>query len=62
MLRPAESLWLHIRSMGQWTNRLYEYFRAPESQAFSTKRLSASLRKQRQQLRAQVRRRHAPPL
>ncbi|XP_077567473.1 NADPH oxidase 5 isoform X3 [Stigmatopora nigra] len=23
----SDSLWLHIRSMGQWTNRLYEYFR-----------------------------------
>lgn len=40
--------------MGQWTNRLYEYFRQPESQTFSTKRLSVSLRKQRQLLKAQV--------
>lgn len=44
--------------MGQWTNRLYEYFREPESQTFSTKRLSASLRKHRQQLKAQVHHRH----
>ncbi|KAH0620117.1 hypothetical protein JD844_014733 [Phrynosoma platyrhinos] len=22
----TETLWLHIRSLGQWTNRLYEYF------------------------------------
>uniref|UniRef100_A0A8C7K2D5 NADPH oxidase 5 n=1 Tax=Oncorhynchus kisutch TaxID=8019 RepID=A0A8C7K2D5_ONCKI len=26
-----DTLWLHIRSMGQWTNRLYEYFRQPDS-------------------------------
>uniref|UniRef100_A0A3Q3X745 Uncharacterized protein n=1 Tax=Mola mola TaxID=94237 RepID=A0A3Q3X745_MOLML len=50
----SESLWLHIRSMGQWTNRLYEYFRQPESQTVSTKRLSASLRKHRQLLKSQV--------
>ncbi|XP_028307631.1 NADPH oxidase 5 [Gouania willdenowi] len=23
----SDVLWLHVRSMGQWTNRLYEYFR-----------------------------------
>uniref|UniRef100_A0A8C2I732 NADPH oxidase, EF-hand calcium binding domain 5 n=1 Tax=Cyprinus carpio TaxID=7962 RepID=A0A8C2I732_CYPCA len=39
-----DTLWLHVRSMGQWTNRLYEYFRQPESQAISNKRLTASLR------------------
>uniref|UniRef100_A0A673MPY0 NADPH oxidase 5-like n=1 Tax=Sinocyclocheilus rhinocerous TaxID=307959 RepID=A0A673MPY0_9TELE len=39
-----DTLWLHIRSMGQWTNRLYEYFRQPESQTISNKRLTASLR------------------
>uniref|UniRef100_A0A3Q3GIM9 RPGRIP1 like n=1 Tax=Kryptolebias marmoratus TaxID=37003 RepID=A0A3Q3GIM9_KRYMA len=27
----SDTLWLHVRSMGQWTNRLYEYFRQPES-------------------------------
>ncbi|NWT01867.1 NOX5 oxidase, partial [Mionectes macconnelli] len=26
-----ETLWLHIRSLGQWTNRLYEYFQQLES-------------------------------
>ncbi|XP_077367733.1 NADPH oxidase 5-like isoform X2 [Festucalex cinctus] len=36
----SDSLWLHIRSMGQWTNRLYEYFRQPPS----PRRLAASLR------------------
>ncbi|XP_066065439.1 NADPH oxidase 5 [Chamaea fasciata] len=25
-----ETLWLHIRVRGQWTNRLYEFFRQPE--------------------------------
>uniref|UniRef100_A0A672NZN5 NADPH oxidase 5 n=1 Tax=Sinocyclocheilus grahami TaxID=75366 RepID=A0A672NZN5_SINGR len=39
-----DTLWLHVRSMGQWTNRLYEYFRQPESQTISNKRLTASLR------------------
>uniref|UniRef100_A0A8C6PQ33 NADPH oxidase 5 n=1 Tax=Nothobranchius furzeri TaxID=105023 RepID=A0A8C6PQ33_NOTFU len=36
----SETLWLHVRSMGQWTNRLYEYFRQPESQMFRQKILS----------------------
>ncbi|XP_075884665.1 NADPH oxidase 5 [Nelusetta ayraudi] len=49
----SDTLWLHVRSMGQWTNRLYEYFRQPESQAVSSKRLSTSLRKHRQLLKAQ---------
>nr|XP_057931397.1 NADPH oxidase 5 isoform X3 [Doryrhamphus excisus] len=40
----SDSLWLHIRSMGQWTNRLYEYFRQPQSPAPSQRRLAASLR------------------
>uniref|UniRef100_A0A674BBF9 NADPH oxidase 5 n=1 Tax=Salmo trutta TaxID=8032 RepID=A0A674BBF9_SALTR len=44
-----DTLWLHIRSMGQWTNRLYEYFRQPDSQVVSTKRLSASLKDRRHQ-------------
>uniref|UniRef100_A0A668A7N2 NADPH oxidase 5 n=1 Tax=Myripristis murdjan TaxID=586833 RepID=A0A668A7N2_9TELE len=40
----SDTLWLHIRSMGQWTNRLFEYFRQPESPAVSPKRLATSLR------------------
>ncbi|KAM7397360.1 hypothetical protein PAMP_020338 [Pampus punctatissimus] len=48
----SDSLWLHIRSMGQWTNRLYEYFRQPESQTVSPKRLTTSLRN-RQLMKAQ---------
>ncbi|XP_029992977.1 NADPH oxidase 5 [Sphaeramia orbicularis] len=49
----SDSLWLHIRSMGQWTNRLYEYFRQPESQTVSPKRLTTSLRNRRQVMKAQ---------
>uniref|UniRef100_A0A667ZD49 NADPH oxidase 5 n=1 Tax=Myripristis murdjan TaxID=586833 RepID=A0A667ZD49_9TELE len=44
----SDTLWLHIRSMGQWTNRLFEYFRQPESPAVSPKRLATSLRNRRQ--------------
>lgn len=43
----SDTLWLHIRSMGQWTNRLYEYFRQPEGQVIP-KRLATSLRHRRQ--------------
>uniref|UniRef100_A0A4W6FZ19 NADPH oxidase 5 n=1 Tax=Lates calcarifer TaxID=8187 RepID=A0A4W6FZ19_LATCA len=50
----SDSLWLHVRSMGQWTNRLYEYFRQPESQTVSHKRLATSLRDRRQLMKAQV--------
>uniref|UniRef100_A0A671PUY5 NADPH oxidase, EF-hand calcium binding domain 5 n=1 Tax=Sinocyclocheilus anshuiensis TaxID=1608454 RepID=A0A671PUY5_9TELE len=46
-------LWLHIRSMGQWTTRLYEYFRQPESQTISNKRLSTSLRNRRHESRTE---------
>uniref|UniRef100_A0A673JDG8 NADPH oxidase, EF-hand calcium binding domain 5 n=1 Tax=Sinocyclocheilus rhinocerous TaxID=307959 RepID=A0A673JDG8_9TELE len=49
-----DMLWLHVRSMGQWTNRLYEYFRQPESQTIYNKRLSASLRNRRHESRMQV--------
>ncbi|NWX29015.1 NOX5 oxidase, partial [Notiomystis cincta] len=27
----TETLWLHIRALGQWTNKLYEYFQQLES-------------------------------
>ncbi|XP_059190334.1 NADPH oxidase 5 [Centropristis striata] len=49
----SDTLWLHIRSMGQWTNRLYEYFREPDSEVVSPKRLAASLRTRRQLLKSQ---------
>uniref|UniRef100_H3B1H0 NADPH oxidase 5 n=1 Tax=Latimeria chalumnae TaxID=7897 RepID=H3B1H0_LATCH len=35
-----ESIWLHIRSLGQWTNRLYEYFRQTEPLEHEPKRLT----------------------
>uniref|UniRef100_A0A6I8R677 NADPH oxidase, EF-hand calcium-binding domain 5 n=1 Tax=Xenopus tropicalis TaxID=8364 RepID=A0A6I8R677_XENTR len=27
----ADTIWLHIRSLGQWTNSLYEYFHNPQT-------------------------------
>ncbi|XP_074693465.1 NADPH oxidase 5 [Strix aluco] len=42
-----ETLWLHIRSLGQWTNKLYEYFQQPESPGPEQKPLSRSLREKR---------------
>ncbi|XP_047452753.1 NADPH oxidase 5 [Mugil cephalus] len=50
----SDSLWLHIRSMGQWTNRLYEYFREPENQELSPQRLATSLRRRRQELKEEM--------
>ncbi|XP_051807847.1 NADPH oxidase 5 [Acanthochromis polyacanthus] len=49
----SDALWLHIRSMGQWTNRLYEYFRQPETETVNPKRLATSLRNRQQLLKAQ---------
>ncbi|NXJ39717.1 NOX5 oxidase, partial [Ciconia maguari] len=49
-----ETLWLHIRSLGQWTNRLYEYFQQPESPSPQPKPLSRSLRGKRCRCWAQV--------
>ncbi|XP_017341623.1 NADPH oxidase 5 isoform X2 [Ictalurus punctatus] len=48
-----DTMWLHVRSMGQWTNRLFEYFRQPESQVVNNKRLTASLRNRRHSARTQ---------
>ncbi|NWW46161.1 NOX5 oxidase, partial [Pedionomus torquatus] len=42
-----ETLWLHIRSLGQWTNKLYEYFQQPEWPHLEPKPLSRSLREKR---------------
>ncbi|KAM6059004.1 NADPH oxidase 5-like [Chlamydotis macqueenii] len=42
-----ETLWLHIRSLGQWTNKLYEYFRQPGSPSPEPKPLSRSRRERR---------------
>ncbi|XP_045892928.1 NADPH oxidase 5-like [Micropterus dolomieu] len=49
----SDVLWLHIRSMGQWTNRLYEYFRQAESPEVSPKRLATSLRNRRHLMKTQ---------
>uniref|UniRef100_A0AAY4EIQ7 NADPH oxidase n=1 Tax=Denticeps clupeoides TaxID=299321 RepID=A0AAY4EIQ7_9TELE len=49
-----DTMWLHIRSMGQWTNRLFEYFRQPECQTVSTKRLTTSLRNRQHQKKCYV--------
>ncbi|NXF50040.1 NOX5 oxidase, partial [Oceanites oceanicus] len=49
-----ETLWLHIRSLGQWTNKLYEYFQQPEPPSPEPKPLSRSLREKRCRSWAQV--------
>ncbi|NXI90607.1 NOX5 oxidase, partial [Psophia crepitans] len=49
-----ETLWLHIRSLGQWTNKLYEYFQQPQSPSPELKPLSRSLREKRRRRWAQV--------
>ncbi|XP_073160562.1 NADPH oxidase 5 isoform X5 [Lepidochelys kempii] len=46
-LHFTDTIWLHIRSQGQWTSRLYEYFRWPEPLSQEPKRLMRNLRKQR---------------
>ncbi|KFO81124.1 NADPH oxidase 5, partial [Cuculus canorus] len=49
-----ETLWLHIRSLGQWTNKLYEYFQQPQLPSLEPKPLSRSLREKRCRRREQV--------
>ncbi|XP_077602612.1 NADPH oxidase 5 [Crocuta crocuta] len=49
-----DTIWLHIRSQGQWTNRLYESFRTSDPVDCSSKRLSRSLRMRRSQRKPQV--------
>uniref|UniRef100_A0A4W3IC88 NADPH oxidase 5 n=1 Tax=Callorhinchus milii TaxID=7868 RepID=A0A4W3IC88_CALMI len=51
-----DTIWLHIRSLGQWTNRLYEYFRQPEREGtdLGTQSLSHNLRNKRYQRWPQV--------
>ncbi|XP_058593232.1 NADPH oxidase 5 isoform X1 [Neofelis nebulosa] len=46
-----DTIWLHVRSQGQWTNRLYESFKA--SDPVDSKRLSRSLRMRRSQRKPQ---------
>nr|XP_055219137.1 NADPH oxidase 5 isoform X2 [Gorilla gorilla gorilla] len=38
-----DTIWLHIRSQGQWTNRLYESFKASDPLGRGSKRLSRSV-------------------
>ncbi|NXT31531.1 NOX5 oxidase, partial [Pelecanoides urinatrix] len=49
-----ETLWLHIRSLGQWTTKLYEYFQQPQSPSPEPKPLSRSPRGKGCRSRAQV--------
>ncbi|NWX02600.1 NOX5 oxidase, partial [Caloenas nicobarica] len=49
-----ETLWLHVRSLGQWTNKLYEYFQQPELPSPELKPLSRSLREKRSRCWTQV--------
>ncbi|NWH16002.1 NOX5 oxidase, partial [Grus americana] len=49
-----ETLWLHIRALGQWTTKLYEYFQQPEPPSLEPKPLSRSLREKRCRRWAQV--------
>ncbi|XP_072471291.1 NADPH oxidase 5 isoform X2 [Notamacropus eugenii] len=48
------TIWLHIRSQGQWTNRLYEYFKASGPICSGSKRLTQSLKLRRSQKKSQV--------
>ncbi|KAM9374915.1 NADPH oxidase 5-like [Phaethornis superciliosus] len=42
-----ETLWLHIRSLGQWTHKLYQYFQQPQLPNPEPKPLSRILRERR---------------
>ncbi|XP_051484516.1 NADPH oxidase 5 [Apus apus] len=42
-----DTIWLHIRSLGQWTHKLYEYFQQPDLPSLEPKPLSRSLRERR---------------
>ncbi|XP_074141319.1 NADPH oxidase 5 [Sminthopsis crassicaudata] len=44
-----DTIWLHVRSQGRWTNRLYEYFKASDPVCFGTKRLTQNLKRRRSQ-------------
>ncbi|XP_029808256.1 NADPH oxidase 5 isoform X2 [Suricata suricatta] len=48
-----DTIWLHIRSQGQWTNRLYESFKTSAPVDSGSKRLSRSLRMRRSQRKPQ---------
>ncbi|XP_069766258.1 NADPH oxidase 5 [Narcine bancroftii] len=44
-----DTIWLHIRSLGQWTNQLYEYFRLPGRSGKEPKRLTKNLQNKKHQ-------------
>ncbi|XP_066446091.1 NADPH oxidase 5 [Eleutherodactylus coqui] len=45
-----DTLWLHVRSLGQWTNSLYEYFSSPETaNRHNNKRLTQNMKKKKHQ-------------
>ncbi|XP_011795944.1 PREDICTED: NADPH oxidase 5 [Colobus angolensis palliatus] len=44
-----DTIWLHIRSQGQWTNRLYESFKVSDPLDCGSKRLSRSVTMRRSQ-------------
>uniref|UniRef100_A0A8D1TN80 NADPH oxidase 5 n=1 Tax=Sus scrofa TaxID=9823 RepID=A0A8D1TN80_PIG len=48
-----DTIWLHIRSQGQWTNRLYESFKKSDPMGDGCKSLSRSLKMRRSQRKAQ---------
>uniref|UniRef100_A0A8C5YYT3 NADPH oxidase 5 n=1 Tax=Marmota marmota marmota TaxID=9994 RepID=A0A8C5YYT3_MARMA len=49
-----DTIELHIRSQGQWTNRLYESFKVSDPVGCDSKRLSRSLRMRRSQRKPQA--------
>ncbi|XP_049761768.1 NADPH oxidase 5 isoform X1 [Elephas maximus indicus] len=49
-----DTIWLHIRSQGQWTNRLCESFKTSDPVDYGSKRLSRSLKMRRSQRRSQA--------
>ena len=50
----SDTIWLHIRSEGQWTNRLYESFKTSCPMDCDPKPLSRSLKMRRSQRRPEV--------
>ncbi|KAB0375271.1 hypothetical protein FD755_013763 [Muntiacus reevesi] len=49
-----DTIWLHIRSQGQWTNRLFESFKKSDPVFYGSKRLSRRLEMKRSQRKSQV--------
>uniref|UniRef100_A0A8C6CX69 NADPH oxidase 5 n=1 Tax=Moschus moschiferus TaxID=68415 RepID=A0A8C6CX69_MOSMO len=49
-----DTIWLHIRSQGQWTSRLFESFKKSDAVFCGSKRLSRSLEMKRSRRKPQV--------